>query len=35
VGKLTPFITPKADFYLVAVDRSFRPPFDASNIGLR
>jgi DMSO/TMAO reductase YedYZ molybdopterin-dependent catalytic subunit len=34
-AKLTPFITPNGDFYLVAVDPSFRPPFDATNIGSR
>jgi len=30
--KVTPFVTPNDDFYLVAVDPSFRPSFDASNI---
>lgn len=28
----TPFITPNEDFYLVAVNTSFRPPVDESNV---
>ena len=31
-AKVTPFITPNEDFYLVAVDPSFRPRFDARTV---
>lgn len=31
-ARVTPFITPNQDFYLVAVDPSFRPGFDAQTV---